>query len=129
MMAEQTLVTGGAGFIGSHLVRALLDQGDHVRVLDNLVTGDRQNLEEVKDHIELLEGDIRDQELCARACRGVEVVYHLAGLGSVPRSLADPFTTNAVNTEGTLNVLSAARDAGARRLIFSSSSSVYGNTP
>jgi UDP-glucose 4-epimerase len=128
-MTYRALVTGGAGFIGSHLVDALIAQNVRVRVLDNLSTGDRNNLAAVQQKVELFEGDLRDSETCAAACRGVEVVYHLGALGSVPRSVADPITTNAVNVEGTLHVLAAARAAGVRRLVFSSSSSVYGDTP
>lgn len=123
------LVTGGAGFIGSHIVEALVSAGERVRVLDNLATGKRENLAPFGERIELVEGDVRAAETCRRACEGVTVVLHLAALGSVPRSIADPVTSNDVNTNGTLNVLLAARDAGARRLVFSSSSSVYGDNP
>jgi UDP-N-acetylglucosamine 4-epimerase len=122
------LVTGGAGFIGSHLVEALLAQGARVRVLDDLSTGRRENLPEGPPGIvDLTEGDIRDPETCRAACAGVEYVFHQAALGSVPRSLADPATTIAVNVGGTANVLTAAREAGARRVIYASSSSVYGD--
>src|SRR5579862_2206059 len=126
---NRTLVTGGAGFIGSHLVDASLKRGAAVRVLDNFVTGSRDNLAPLAAHIEMLEGDLRDIETCRRACQGIDTVYHLAALGSVPRSVEDPFTTNAANVLGTLNLLAAARDQGVRRLVFSSSSSVYGDTP
>jgi UDP-N-acetylglucosamine/UDP-N-acetyl-alpha-D-glucosaminouronate 4-epimerase len=120
------LVTGGAGFIGSNLVRALLERGDEVRVLDNFSTGDRENLEGLD--IEIVEGELRSYERVHNAVRGVEVVYHLGALGSVPRSVQDPLTSSAVNVEGTLNVLLAARDENVRRVVFSSSTSVYGST-
>jgi UDP-glucose 4-epimerase len=121
---SRVLVTGGAGFIGSNLVRALLERGDEVRVLDNFSTGNRRNLEGVD--VEVIEGELRSYERVHNAVRGTEVVYHLGALGSVPRSVQDPLTSNAVNIEGTLNVLLAARDEGVRRVLFSSSSSVYG---
>lgn len=128
-MARISLVTGGAGFIGSHLVRALLERGDEVRVLDNFSTGRRENIAEVLRDIDLIEGDIRDLAACAEACNDADTVFHLAALGSVPRSVDDPLTTNAVNAVGALNMLVGARDAGVRRFVFSSSSSVYGDTP
>ena len=118
------LVTGGGGFIGSNLVRGLLERGDDVRVLDNFSTGDRANLEGL--HIEVVEGELRSYERVHNAVRGREVVFHLGALGSVPRSVQDPLTSSAVNIEGTLNVLLAARDEGVRRVVYSSSSSVYG---
>ncbi len=120
----KALVTGGAGFIGSNLVRALLDRGDDVRVLDNFSTGNRANLEGLD--VEIVEGELRSYERVHNAVRGTETVYHLGALGSVPRSVQDPLTSSAVNVEGTLNVLLAARDEGVRRVVFSSSSSVYG---
>jgi len=120
----RALVTGGACFVGSNLVRALLEQGDDVRVLDNFSTGNRGNLDGLD--VEVVEGELRSYERAHRAVRGVEVVYHLGALGSVPRSVQDPLTSNAVNVDGTLNVLLAARDEGVRRVVFSSSSSVYG---
>jgi UDP-N-acetylglucosamine/UDP-N-acetyl-alpha-D-glucosaminouronate 4-epimerase len=120
----KVLVTGGAGFIGSNLVRALLERGDEVRVLDNFSTGNRANLAGLE--IEVVEGELRSYERVHNAVRGVEVVYHLGALGSVPRSVQDPLTSSAVNVEGTLNVLLAARDEGIRRVVFSSSSSIYG---
>jgi UDP-glucose 4-epimerase len=120
----KALVTGGAGFIGSNLVRALLERGDSVRVLDNFSTGNRANLEELD--VEIVEGELRSYERVHNAVRGSEVVYHLGALGSVPRSVQDPLTSSAVNVEGTLNVLLAARDEGVRRVVFASSSSVYG---
>src|SRR3989440_4144060 len=122
----RVLVTGGGGFIGSNLVRALLERGDDVRVLDNFSTGNRRNLDGVE--IEIVEGELRSYERVHNAVRGVEVVYHLGALGSVPRSVQDPLTSSAVNVEGTLNVLLAARDEGIRRVVFASSSSVYGNS-
>ena len=123
-MSRRVLVTGGGGFIGSNLVRALLERGDEVRVLDNFSTGNRANLEGLD--IEVVEGELRSYERVHAAVRGVEVVFHLGALGSVPRSVQDPLTSNAVNVEGTLNVLLAARDEGIRRVVYSSSSSVYG---
>jgi nucleoside-diphosphate-sugar epimerase len=118
------LVTGGAGFIGSHLVDALLARGARVRVLDDLSTGRRENLSEAA---ELVEGDIREVRACRAACAGASYVFHQAALGSVPRSISDPATTVAVNVTGTANVLAAARDAGVRRVVYASSSSVYGD--
>jgi UDP-glucose 4-epimerase len=123
---SRVLVTGGAGFIGSNLVRALLRAGDEVRVLDNFSTGSRANLEGLP--LEIVEGELRSYERVHNAVRGVEVVFHLGALGSVPRSVQDPLTSSAVNVEGTLNVLLAARDAGVRRVVFSSSTSVYGSS-
>jgi UDP-glucose 4-epimerase len=122
----RTLVTGGAGFIGSNLARALLEAGHDVRVLDNFSTGSRKNLEGLD--VEIVEGELRSYERVHNAVRGVEVVFHLGALGSVPRSVQDPLTSSAVNIEGTLNVLLAARDGGARRVVFSSSTSVYGSS-
>ena len=122
----RVLVTGGAGFIGSNLVRALLGHGDEVRVLDNFSTGNRANLEGLD--VDIVEGELRSYERVHNAVRGVEVVYHLGALGSVPRSVQDPLTSSAVNVEGTLNVLLAARDEHVRRVVFSSSTSVYGST-
>jgi len=118
------LVTGGGGFIGSNLVRGLLERGDDVRVLDNFSTGNRANLEGLD--IEVVEGELRSYERVHNAVRGTDVVFHLGALGSVPRSVQDPLTSSAVNIEGTLNVLLAARDEGVRRVVYSSSSSVYG---
>src|SRR3712207_4489976 len=122
----KSLVTGGAGFIGSHLIRALLERGDEVRVLDNFSTGLRGNLAELEGDVEVVEGELRSYERVHAATRGAEVVFHLGALGSVPRSVQDPLTSNAVNVDGTLNVLLAARDEGVRRVVFSSSSSIYG---
>jgi UDP-glucose 4-epimerase len=123
----KVLVTGGAGFIGSNLVRGLLARGDDVRVLDNFSTGNRVNLAGLERDVEAVEGDLRSYERVHAAVRGVEVVFHQGALPSVPRSVQDPLTTTAVNIEGTLNVLLAARDASVRRIVNASSSSVYGN--
>ena len=120
------LVTGGGGFIGSHLVDALLERGDNVRVIDNFSTGDRRNLLHVRNDVEIVEGDLRSYERAHAAVRGCETVFHQAALPSVPRSIQDPLTSNDVNVTGTLNVLLAARDEGVRRLVYASSSSVYG---
>ena len=126
-MSRRVLVTGGAGFIGSNLVRGLLEQVEQVRVLDNFSTGNRGNLVG-HDEVEIVEGELRSYERVHAATRGVELVFHLGALPSVPRSVQDPLTTSAVNVEGTLNVLLAARDLGVRRVVFASSSSVYGNS-
>jgi UDP-N-acetylglucosamine/UDP-N-acetyl-alpha-D-glucosaminouronate 4-epimerase len=123
------LVTGGAGFIGSNLVRSLAAAGDAVRVLDDFSTGRPENLAGVNGRVEVVTGDVRDQLQVRAAVAGAEVVYHLAALPSVARSVADPQTSHQVNVDGTLNVLLAATDAGVRRLVYASSSSVYGDTP
>lgn len=122
------LVTGGAGFIGSHIVAALVERGDEVRVLDNFLTGKRGNLARWANdpQVEIVEDDIRNATAVERASQGIDVVFHQAALPSVPRSIEDPHTTNAINVVGTLNVLDAARAAGVQRLVFASSSSVYG---
>jgi len=125
----KVLVTGGAGFIGSHLVEALVRDGHTVRVLDNFSTGKRENLAAVLHDVEMLEGDVRDQETCRRAVAGVERVWHEAAVCSVPLSVEDPLTTHEVNISGTLYLLLAARDAGVQRLVFASSSAVYGADP
>jgi nucleoside-diphosphate-sugar epimerase len=122
------LVTGGAGFIGSHLVEHLVSEGHDVVVLDDFSTGKRENLEGLREHIELIEGTVTDPATCIRACRGVHFVLHEAALASVPRSIRDPVATHHANTTGTLNVLLAARDAGVRRVVYAASSSAYGNT-
>jgi nucleoside-diphosphate-sugar epimerase len=122
----RVLVTGGAGFIGSNLVRGLLERGDDVRVLDNFSTGNRANIADLD--VDIVEGELRSYERVHNAVRGTDVVYHLGALGSVPRSVQDPLTSSAVNVEGTLNVLLAARDEGIRRVVFSSSASVYGSS-
>lgn len=124
----KTLVTGGAGFIGSHMVRRLLDDGHQVTVIDNLSTGDRANLAEVEQRIEFIEGDIREPGHCDRACDDAELIFHVAALPSVPRSIANPWASHDHNVNGTVQLLEAARRAGSRRVVFSSSSSVYGDT-
>jgi len=123
------LVTGGAGFIGSNIVEELLKQGHTVRVLDNFSTGKRENLKEFHSDIELFEGDIRSYHIVRQAVSGIEVILHQAALPSVPRSINDPITTNEVNVMGTLNILDAAKDAGVKRIVYASSSSVYGDNP
>jgi UDP-glucose 4-epimerase len=123
------LVTGGAGFIGSHLARALVQRGERVRILDNCATGATDRVADIIHDLEWIDGDLRDAETVRRACQGIEVVLHQGAMASVPRSIAEPEMTNAVNVTGTLNVLLAARDAGTRRVVFASSSSVYGDTP
>lgn len=123
------LVTGGSGFIGSNTVEELLKQANRVRVLDNFVTGRIENLSEFLDEIEIIKGDIRDLETVKKALRGIDYVIHLAALGSVPRSVKDPLDTNEVNVTGTLNVLTASRDSRVKRVVYSSSSSIYGDTP
>jgi nucleoside-diphosphate-sugar epimerase len=125
---SRVLVTGGAGFIGSHLVDALLARGDDVVVLDDFSTGHEQNLTHARDRIRVVQASIVDLEACREAMKGAEVVFHQAALGSVPRSIADPVTTHEVNLTGTLNVLVAAREAGVRRVVYAASSSAYGNT-
>lgn len=128
-MPSRYLVTGGAGFIGSNIVEKLLTRGDSVRVFDNLSTGKRENLAPFLNDIEFIEGDLRDEAAVRNATAGCDYVLHQGALGSVPRSIADPVTTNEVNIRGTLNALMAARDAGVKRFVAASSSSVYGNTP
>jgi nucleoside-diphosphate-sugar epimerase len=123
------LVTGGAGFIGSNIVRHLVGQGRQVRILDNLDTGRRINIEDLLGEVDFIEGDIRDEATAHRAVDGVSYVIHLAALPSVIRSVNDPIAANHTNINGTLNMLVAARDAGVKRFVFSSSSSVYGDTP
>ena len=125
-MAALWLVTGGGGFIGSNLVRAALERGQPVRVLDNFSTGFRANLEEVADAIDLIEGDLRDPDTCRRACEGADAVLHQAAVPSVPRSMEHPQECFDANTVGTHNLLMAAREAGVRRLVFAASSSAYG---
>ncbi len=122
------LVTGGAGFIGSHLAEALVGRGHHVRILDDLSSGNLDNLAAVGNQVELIEGDIRDPAVCRLACAGVSVVFHQAARGSVPRSIEDPATAISVNVGGTANLLTAARDAGVKRVVWASSSSVYGDS-
>jgi len=122
------LVTGGAGFIGSHLTEELLRRGHRVRVADSLITGKRSNISHLGE-VEFLEGDLADLNFAHRAAAGCEYVLHQAAIPSVPRSVKDPITSNRANVDGTLNILVAARDAGAKRLVFAGSSSAYGNTP
>lgn len=121
------LVTGGAGFIGSHIVERLVRRGARVRVLDNFLTGKRENLAPFSGAVELLEGDIRDLETCRKAVAGVGSVLHQAALASVPRSMADPILADSINVAGTLNMLVAARDGGVRSFVLASSSAVYGD--
>jgi UDP-glucose 4-epimerase len=123
------LVTGGAGFIGSHIVEELLERGERVRVLDNFSTGKKENIVPFSKEIELIEGDIRDLKIVEKAAKGVDYVLHQAALPSVFRSVKDPITTNEVNVLGTLNILMAAKEAGVKRVVYASSSSVYGDTP
>ena len=126
------LVTGGAGFIGSHVVARLLREGAHVRVLDNFSTGRRENLAFARDaaeRLEVVEGDLRDLAVVERAVRGADVIYHQAAMRSVPRSIDDPLGANENNVTGTLHVLDAARRLGVRRVVYASSSSVYGDAP
>jgi len=126
------VVTGGAGFIGSHLARALLEQGRRVRIVDDLSTGQKARIDDLLvergDRCEFREQDIRDLDALADTFAGAEVVYHQAALPSVPRSVADPISSNAANVDGTLNVFVAARDAGVRKVVYASSSSVYGDS-
>ena len=122
------LVTGGAGFIGSHLAEELARRGEHVRVVDNLITGKRQNLAHVPS-AEFLEGDLADLDVARRAVQGIDYVLHQAAIPSVPRSVQDPITSNRANIDASLNVLVAARDAGVKRVVYAGSSSAYGNTP
>lgn len=128
-VASRYLVTGGAGFIGSHLVKQLLLRGDDVVVLDDFSTGRRENLQGLHGGtLEIIEGSVTDPRLCSRAIDGVDVVFHEAALGAVPRSVVDPGGTHHVNATGTLNILIAARDAEVRRVVYAASSSAYGNT-
>jgi UDP-glucose 4-epimerase len=125
----RALVTGGAGFIGSHLVEALLRRGDRVRVLDNLFTGKESNLAPIRRRMEFIRGDIRDQKILRRALRGIDVVFHQAALRSVPKSVQDPLGYHEVNATGTLLLLALAAESGVRRVVYASSSSVYGKSP
>ena len=128
---SKVLVTGGAGFIGSHLTEALLKKGHSVRVLDDFSTGKRENLlyDENYPSLEMVEGDIRDLAVCQKAMKGIEHVFHQAALPSVQRSVEDPLGSNAVNAGGTLNILFSAREERVKRVIYASSSSIYGDTP
>ena len=129
MGSTVSLVTGGAGFIGSHIAERLVRDGHTVRVVDNLSTGSEANLAGFRKDLELVVGDLRDPEVCRKTCAGVEQVFHLAALPSVPRSLEDPWGSHDHNVNATVRLLMAARDAGVRRVVFSSSSSIYGDTP
>ena len=131
LTGKRVLVTGGAGFIGSSICHDLLERGNEVVCLDNFATGKKENIKDLRGNpgFRLIDGDIRDPETCNKAVKGVDVVLHQAALGSVPRSIADPATTNAVNINGFLNMLIATRDAGIRRFVYASSSSVYGDSP
>jgi len=129
VLTARYLVTGGAGFIGSHIAKALLDQGESVRVFDNLATGTEANLAVLGGQVHFIRGDLRELDTLRVAMRGVEIVFHQGALASVPRSIADPIASLETNINGTQNVLLAARDAGVRRVVYASSSSVYGNTP
>ena len=122
------LVTGGAGFIGSHLAEELLRRGETVRVVDNLSTGKRQNIAHIRP-VEFIEGDLADLDVARRAVKGIDYVLHQAAIPSVPRSVEDPITSNRANIDASLNVLVAARDAGVKRVVYAGSSSAYGNTP
>jgi UDP-glucose 4-epimerase len=123
------LVTGGAGFIGSHIVEELVRRRERVRVLDNFSTGRRENITSFLEHIELVEGDLRDLATVRRAVEGVDYVLHQAALASVPRSVADPLASNSANVTGTLHLLVAARDGKVKRVVYASSSSAYGDSP
>ena len=122
------LVTGGAGFIGSHLTEELIRRGEQVRVVDSLITGHRENLAHLKG-VEFVEGDLFDIAVAKRAVQGIDFVLHQAAIPSVPRSVEDPITSNRANIDSTLNILVAARDAGVKRVVYAGSSSAYGNTP
>jgi len=128
LRGASVLVTGAAGFIGSHLVDAFLERGARVRGIDNYSNGKAENLAASRDRIEMIEGDLRDLATCHRACAGVDLIFHEAAVGSVPRSIADPATTLAANVGGMANLLAAARDAKVRRIVYASSSSVYGDS-
>lgn len=125
----KVLVTGGAGFIGGHLIDALLAQNAEVRVIDNFSTGKRENIDRVRNRVDFIEADICDPEAIARAVHGVELVFHEAAIPSVSRSVADPVASNQANVGGTVSVLNAARLAGVRKLVYAASSSAYGDTP
>jgi nucleoside-diphosphate-sugar epimerase len=126
---EKCLVTGGAGFIGSHLVQLLLNRGYTVRVLDNFETGSRETISEIRKDIDLIEGSVEDLDTVRKAVEGMDWIFHEAARGSVPRSIEDPLGTHSVNITGTLNVLIASRDANIKRVVCASSSAIYGETP
>ncbi len=129
MNSKNILVTGGAGFIGSNIAGELLKLGHNIKIIDNFSTGRRINLKKINSEIEVIEGDIRSYHTVAQAVNGIEIILHQAALPSVPRSIIDPITTNEVNVGGTLNILNAAREYNVKRIVFASSSSVYGENP
>lgn len=122
------LITGGAGFIGSNIARQLVEQGEEVRILDNLASGHLENIAPLGDHVEFINGDIRDYWTASQAVKGVDYVLHQAALASVPRSVANPLTSNAVNIDGTLNMLEVSKRAGVKKFVLASSSSIYGES-
>lgn len=126
---SEFLVTGGAGFIGSHIAEHLVSRKATVRVVDNMITGRALNLDAFRNQVEFVQGDLRDVELCRRVCAGVRVVFHQAAVPSVPKSVADPVTSHDCNINGTFNLLLAARDAGVSRVVYAASSSAYGESP
>ncbi len=126
---RHSLVTGGAGFIGSHIVDALVSRGDQVRVLDSLITGHQENLAQVNGQVEFIEGDIRDEAILAKAVEGIDTIFHLAAMVSVPESMAKPLEAEMINSVGTLKLLTAAKEAGVHRLVLSSTCAVYGDEP
>lgn len=128
-LSTKVLVTGGAGFIGSNLAEELIRQGAKVRIIDNFLTGYRENLEDIKGDFDFIEGDINDADKIKKAVEGVEVVFHQAALPSVPRSVADPAETHQACVNGTFSVLAAAKEAGVRRVVYAASSSAYGDQP
>jgi nucleoside-diphosphate-sugar epimerase len=128
-MSALYLVTGGAGFIGSHIVEGLIKKGERVRVIDNLSTGKRENLELLMDKIEFIEGDLRDPQAAAQAAQGADFILHQAAVPSVPRSIEDPLGSTENNLNGTLHLLMAACDAGVQRVVYASSCAVYGDSP
>ncbi len=125
---QKVLITGGAGFIGSHLAAAIVERGCEVTILDNLSTGKLENMASFREKIRFVEGSITDADVVADCCKGIDTVFHEAALASVPRSVDDPFTSNLHNIDGTLNVLIGARDAGVKRLVYAASSSAYGDS-
>ena len=128
-MKERYLITGGAGFIGSNLAEALVEQGHFVRILDNFSTGKPENIADIRDKIELINGDIRYLNTVMEAMKDIDYVLHQAALPSVPRSIETPLESNDVNTNGTLNILYAAKESGVKRVVYAASSSAYGDTP
>lgn len=123
------LVTGGAGFIGSNLVKKILENGDEVRILDNFATGRKKNIAPFLKDIELVKGDMSDLKVCKKAVKGIDFILHEGAVPSVPRSVKDPIWTNNANINGTLNMLTAARDGGVKRFVYAASSSAYGDSP